>query len=119
MASGSFDPNPAAPNGGDRFLQPRSFFPAQPTDRVGNATRANPKLREFPNYNENISVGKTFQVHEAIRVDFRWEAFNLLNRVRFGTGPRTLTDPNLGRLTSNSDLLNTPRTMQFGLKFYF
>ena len=119
MASGIFDPNPAAPNGGDRFLQPRSFFPAQPTDRVGNATRANPKLREFPNYNENISVGKTFQVHEAIRVDFRWEAFNLLNRVRFGTGPRTLTDPNLGRLTSNSDLLNAPRTMQFGLKFYF
>ena len=48
-----------------------------------------------------------------------WEAFNLLNRVRFGTGPRTLTDPNLGRLTSNSDLLNSPRTMQFGLKFYF
>ena len=95
MASGSFDPNPAAPSGGDRFLQPRSFFPAQPTDRVGNSTRANPKLREFPNYNENISVGKTFQMHEAMRVDFRWEAFNLLNRVRFGTGPRTLTRPEL------------------------
>ena len=119
MATGSFDPNPAASNGGDRFFQPRSFFPAQPGDRVGNSTRANPKLREFPNYNENISVGKSLPIREAMRVDFRWETFNLLNRVRFGTGPRTLTDPNFGRLTSNSDLLNTPRTMQFGLKFYF
>jgi hypothetical protein len=52
-------------------------------------------------------------------VDFRWEAFNIFNRVRFGTGPRSLSDPNSGRLTSNSDLLKTPRTMQFGFKFYF
>lgn len=118
-SSGGFDPNPAAANGGDRFFQPRSFFPAQPTDRVGNSTRANPLLREFPNYNENISVGKSFRISENSRVDFRWEAFNVFNRVRFGTGPRSLSDPNFGRLTSNSDLLNTPRTMQFGLKFYF
>jgi hypothetical protein len=119
VASGSFDPNPSAANGGDRFFQPRSFFPAQPTDAVGNSTRANPKLREFPNYNENISLGKSFAIREGMRIDFRWEAFNLFNRVRFGTGPRTLSDPNFGRLTSNSDLINSPRTMQFGLKFYF
>ena len=54
-----------------------------------------------------------------MRVDFRWEAFNVFNRVRFGTGPLSLANPNFGRLTSNSDLLNTPRTMQFGLKFYY
>src|SRR5215471_17085689 len=114
---GSFDPNPAAPGGGDRFLQPRSFFPVQPTDRFGNATRFNPKLRQFPNYNENMALGKSFVIREQMRVDFRWEAFNEFNRVRFGTGPTRLSDPNLGLLTSNSDLLNTPRTMQFGLKF--
>ena len=118
-AGGSFDPNPAATAGGDRFTQPVSFFPAQPNNRVGNETRANPKLREFPNYNENISLGKTFQIREKMRVDFRWEAFNVFNRVRFGTGPLSLTNPNFGRLTSNSDLLNTPRTMQLGLKFYY
>ena len=117
-SSGGFDPNPAAANGGDRFFQPRSFFPAQPTDRIGNSTRFNPKLRLFPNYNENMSLAKSFSIHERMRVDFRWEAFNIFNRVRFGTGPTRLSDPNFGRLTSNSDLLNTPRTMQFGLKFY-
>ncbi len=118
-AGGDFDPNPAAPGGGDRFFQPRSFFPAQPSDRVGNSTRANPKLREFPNYNENISLAKSIPIREQMRIDFRWEAFNVFNRVVFGTGPRTLSDPNFGRLTSNSDLFNTPRTMQFGLKFYW
>jgi hypothetical protein len=118
-AGGSFEPNPAATAGGDRFTQPVSFFPAQPNNRVGNETRANPKLREFPNYNENFSLGKTFQIREKMRVDFRWEAFNVFNRVRFGTGPLSLTNPNFGRLTSNSDLLNTPRTMQLGLKFYY
>jgi hypothetical protein len=118
-SSGGFDPNPAAPNGGDRFLQPRSFFPAQPTDRFGNSTRFNPKLRQFANLSENMSLAKSFQLREQMRIDFRWEAFNVFNRVRFGTGPLTLTNPNLGRLTSNSDLLNTPRTMQFGLKFYW
>jgi hypothetical protein len=118
-ASGEFDPNPAAAGGGDRFFQPRSFFPAQPADRIGNSTRANPKIREFPNYNENISLAKTFVIRESTRLDFRWEAFNVFNRVRFGTGPRSLTDPNFGRLTSNTDLLNTPRTMQLGLKLYW
>ena len=101
------------------FLQPRSFFPAQPTNAFGNSTRFNPKLRQFPNYNENMSLAKTFVVREQMRLDFRWEAFNILNRVRFGTGPLKLSDPNLGLLTSNTDLLNTPRTMQFGLKFYW
>jgi hypothetical protein len=112
-ANGGFDPST------DRFLQPRSFFPAQPTNAFGNSTRFNPKLRQFPNYNENMSLGKSFAVTERMRLDFRWEAFNLLNRVRFGTGPLTLSNPNLGLLTSNSDLLNTPRTMQFGLKLYW
>ena len=82
-------------------------------------TRYNPKLREFPNYNENISVAKTFPVMEKLRFDFRWEAFNLLSRVRFGTGPRTLQDNNFGKLRSNSDILNDPRRMQFALKLYW
>jgi hypothetical protein len=116
---GRFDPNPAAGGTGDRFLEPRSFFPPQPTNAFGNSTRFNPKLRLFPNYNENMALAKSFVIREQMRVDFRWEGFNVFNRTRFGTGPTKLSDPNLGLLTSNSDLLNTPRTMQFGLKFYW
>jgi hypothetical protein len=113
QAGGSFDPQT------DRFFQPSSFFGPQPTDRPGNETRYNPKLRQFPNFNENVSLGKTFPIKEKLRMDFRAEAFNVFNRVRFGTGPTQLQDPNLGKLTGAGDLLNTPRQMQLGLKLYW
>jgi len=122
QARDKFDPQT------DRFFQPASFFGPQPNNRIGNSTRFNPKVRQFPNYNENISVAKEFAITEKMHLDFRWEAFNLFNRVRFGIGPRrsgtdpgtaSLTDPNFGRITSNGDLLNDPRRMQFALKLYF
>jgi hypothetical protein len=109
----SFDPQT------DRFFQPASFFGPQPTDRVGNSTRFNPKLRLFPNYTENFSFAKTFRPVEKLRLDLRAEAFNIFNRVRFGTGPNGLTDPNFGRLTGNQDILLDPRRMQIALKLYW
>ena len=112
-ASNGFDP------GKDRFVQPASFFPAQRNDAFSNATRYNPKFRQFPNLTENMSFAKTFSFTERIRMDFRAELFNAFNRVRFGTGSLTLQDQNLGKLVSASDLLNSPRQIQMGLKFYF
>jgi hypothetical protein len=98
------------------FFQPASFFGPQPTNVFGNATRYNPKCRQFANYTENISVNRSFKLSEKLNLDFRAEAFNLLNRVRFGTGSTTLQNQTFGRLTSNSDILNTPRQVQFALK---
>jgi hypothetical protein len=85
----------------------------------GNATRFNPKLRQFPNLNENISLMRSFPINESIRIEFRAEAFNIFNRVRFGPGDLNLQDANFGRLTSSSDLLNSPRQLQLALKLYF
>lgn len=117
---GSFDPSV------DTFVQPASFFPAQvgtqfsgTTQYFGNQTRYNPKFRQFPNLNENISLAKGFTIGEHIKVDFRAEAFNVLNRVRFGTGSLSLQNSQFGVLTSSGDLLNTPRQMQLALKLYF
>jgi hypothetical protein len=110
---GGFDP------GVDRFVQPASFFPVQANNVFGNATRYNPKFRQFPNLNENISLGKSFAFTERVRMDFRAEAFNAFNRVRFGTGSLTIQDQTFGKLSSSSDLLNTPRQLQLGLKLYF
>ncbi len=103
----------------DRFVQPASFFPAQPANTFGNQTRYNPKFRQFGNYNENISVSKTFPIKEQIRIDLRAEAFNAFNRVRFGTGSLSLQSQQLGQLTGSGDLLNSPRSMQVALKLYF
>lgn len=124
--TGHFDPNPADTTGhGDRFFVPYGTgpFPLQGTGTAlngfGNVTRYNPKVRQFPNLNENMSVTRVFPIREAFRFEFRAEAFNVFNRVRFGTGSGTLQDQNFGRLTSSSDLLNTPRQLQLALKLYF
>lgn len=106
--NGSFDPAV------DRRLD-RNAFPAQPVD-FGNATRFNPRLREFPNLNENISLGKAFSIKEKIRLDFRAEAFNLFNRVRFGNGSTNLDSTNFGVVV---DQTNTQRQLQMALKLYF
>ncbi|MBL8220895.1 MAG: TonB-dependent receptor [Bryobacterales bacterium] len=109
IAGDEFDPNR------DRFLQPASFFGAQPAN-FGNATRFNPNLRSFWGMNENVSLAKTFSITEAIRLDFRAEAFNLFNRVRFGGPSANLNAGNFGQVVSQG---NTPRQMQFGLKLYW
>jgi hypothetical protein len=85
----------------------------------GNETRFNPKFRQFPNLSENISVARTFPIKESLRLELRAEAFNVFNRVRFGTGSLQLQDQNFGRLLSSSDLLNSPRQLQMALKLYF
>lgn len=113
MAGSNFDPFV------DRFIQPASFFPTQTANTFGNQTRFNPKFRQFGNYNENISLAKTFPIKEQIRLDFRIEMFNAFNRVRFGTGSTTIQNPSFGLLTGSGDLLNSPRQMQMALKLYF
>ena len=118
--NGSFDPSV------DAFVQPASFFPAQvgtqfsgTTQYFGNQTRFNPKFRQFANLNENVSLTKSFAFTESLRVDFRAEAFNVFNRVRFGTGNLTIQNTQFGILTSSGDLLNSPRQLQLALKVYF
>lgn len=117
--NGSFDPTV------DAFLVPYGTgpFPIQglntPYDSFGNATRFNPKVRQFPNLNENLAVARSFPIREQIRMEFRAEAFNVFNRVRFGPGDLNLQDANFGHLTSSSDLLNNPRQLQLALKLYF
>jgi len=107
----SFDPNV------DRFFQPASFFPTQPSVGIGNATRLNPKMREFPNYNENVSLAKVFSLHgERTNLELRGEGFNVLNRVRFGVGNTNVTSPNFGLVTGTA---NGPRRFQVGAKLRF
>lgn len=98
----------------DRFLN-RDVFPAQPV-AFGNMTRHNPKARSLPIFEENMSLAKKFAFTEKVSLDFRWEAFNLLNRVRFGTGGTSLDSPTFGVVTSQA---NGPRRMQVGMKLYW
>jgi hypothetical protein len=128
--NGSFDPSvdnffvplckdPAATCSGPFPYQGVLTDPQQRNVGFGNSTRYNPKVRYFPNFNENMSVARSFPIHESVRMEFRAEAFNVFNRVRFGTGSTQLQNANFGHLTSSLDLLNTPRQLQLALKLYF
>jgi hypothetical protein len=102
----------------DSFLQPASFFGPQPTDRFGNVTRFNPKLRGWPGLSENVSLAKTFGIREPMRLDFRFEGFNLLNRTSFSglSGATTLQNANYGLWRNQG---NSARRMQLALKLYW
>ena len=85
------------------------------TAEFGNATVRNPYERGSWFLNENISIARTFAV-QSTRVEFRFEAFNLLNRTIWGAPDSTITSANFGRVTSQA---NAPRQMQIGLRVEF
>ena len=70
--------------------------------------------------NVDLSLARNFQAaNERMKIQLRGEFFNVFNRVRFGTGSTQLQSTTFGKLTSNGDLLNTPRQMQLAAKLYF
>jgi hypothetical protein len=85
-------------------------------NRFGTAPRYNGKARRPSNLNESASLGKSFQFTERFRLDFRWEVFNLFNRVIFDAANSDINSQNFGRITQQ---YNSARQMQFGLKLYF
>ena len=115
-AQSNFDPSV------DTFFQPASFFGPQPNlltnpaSTFGNAPRYNGECRQFPIYNENLSLNRKIRITEKLNLDFRMEGFNIFNRVRFGTGSTTLQSATFGKLTSNNDIFNTPRQVQFAMR---
>ncbi len=89
------------------FSQPAAFT-------LGNMSPLVADLRGHHINNLDASIFKIFSITEKIRLQFRGEAFNSLNRVRFGNPNTTVTaGANFGRVTTQS---NDPRQMQFGLK---
>ena len=102
--------NPAV----DRFLDRAAFV--QPVGQLGNAPRINPDVRRFWNLTENVSLAKSVKLTQTFDMDIRVEAFNIFNRVIWGAPNTSFNDPNFGVISSQA---NTPRQMQFGLKFYW
>jgi hypothetical protein len=52
------------------------------------------------------------------KVEFRIEAFNVLNKTNFGSPNANRSNTNFGTITSLANA-TTPRQIQLGLKFYF
>ena len=124
--------DPSIPNTGNSFER---------ADLVGNPKLSSPTTAEwintaaftepapftFGNLGRNalrsdwfrdfdLSLFRDFRFTESKALEFRAEFFNAFNNVVWGTPDSTLSDPNFGKILSMG---NTPRQIQFALKFMF
>jgi hypothetical protein len=83
---------------------------------LGSESRTDPNLRGPGIANWDFALFKTTQIAERYRIQFRMEVFNLFNRVQFGQPGLTDGNSSFGVISSQS---NSPRLIQFGLRFSF
>jgi hypothetical protein len=105
------DPSP------DHWLNPASFaLPLNPDGsyRFGNAGRD----ILFGNRMFNFDAGlmKQFTLTERMRLQFRWETFNVTNTPQYGVPNKTVGAPDFGVIRTTD---STPRQMQFALRLTF
>jgi hypothetical protein len=91
------------------FSQPAPFT-------LGNGPAYYDNLRGPGLNSTDLSLFKEFSPVWRLKVQFRAEAFNVFNHVQFGNPDTGVTDTAFGQITSQA---NTPRQVQFGLKFLF
>ncbi len=65
--------------------------------------------------NTDVGLFKAFRITERVGLQFRTEAFNVLNTPPLGTPVTSLGDPAFGRIQS----AGRPRNLQFGMKVLF
>jgi hypothetical protein len=103
----------------DMWYDPCAFVvpPAQTLGNLGRNTITMPGR-----FTVDFNLSKNFEITEAAKLQFRFEAFNLLNRPNFGTPSRNAFDangrPSLTAAQITSTVL-TPRQLQFALKLTF
>ena len=125
VAGNKFDPyvdryfqsaTTASWSGDTPTITSQGWFPLQPRNQVGNMTKNNPKIRNFPLRNEDVSLAKTFTISQERRrtFDLRFEGFNVLNRTQFGTPNTNMSDAaNFGLVRSQA---NSARRLQLAAK---
>lgn len=93
-----------------------SAFVNPPAYQFGNSARNVVRTPGLVNF--DLMLGKSFQISERFRLDFRAEAFNLMNTPAFGFPGATVGTPAFGVISST--LPGTDgRQVQFALKLYY
>ncbi len=100
----------ARPN--TQWLNPAAFgLPALGT--LGNLGRANMRMPAYWQF--DMALSRVFRFHETQSIEFRTEAFNVLNRFRSGNIDTNLSSAQFGRIRNALD----PRILQFAMKYIF
>jgi hypothetical protein len=84
---------------------------------LGNAPRFTPNLRADGTHHADVSLGKTFQLFEQVKMQFRGEAYNISNTPQFSPPGLTVGAADFGQV--NGTRFNDRRTIQLGLKILF
>ncbi len=95
----------------------RAAFRRPANMEYGDTPRFMDYLRRPGTVNEDVGIMKTFKADEKRSIEFRASASNALNRARLPGPDTNLDSPNFGMITQAQG--NSPREIQFGLKFYF
>ena len=106
------DPNEGAAKTSQQWFN-TGCFALQPQFTFGSAPRNSVLAPGFAGV--DVGLQKDVALARGARLQFRWEIYNLLNRVNFDVPNRIAFTPNFGRIFS----AKPPRQMQFGLKFLF
>jgi hypothetical protein len=106
----SFDP------ARDRYLNISAF--SQPAlFTIGNAPPRMPHVRTPAYLNEDFSLFKNLHLTEALALQIRGEAYNVMNRVVFGGPAANINNPaTFGVIGGQA---NNPRLIQLGMKLIF
>jgi len=124
---GSKYPGGRAINGGPAVAPGSAAFALPTGNKEGNAPRN--FVRGFGENQINLAVRRKFPMRDAFTLEFRAEAFNVLNHPAFGFVNTTLTNAQFGLATQtlNQSLATLaseyqqggPRSMQFALRLQF
>jgi len=87
-----------------------------PTIGMGNSGRNN--LQDQSYYDADLSIFRRFPIREAFHMEFRAEAFNILNHTVLGT-PNTSVNAANGAFGTINSTASTERLLQFALKLVF
>src|SRR5262249_33068734 len=98
----------------DRWFDTSAFvLPRNPDGsfRFGNAGRG--LLNSDGDFNIDFGLMKSFSMTERVRLQFRWEVFNVTNSPTLGDPITNIDSPDFGKVRST---VSTPRQQQFALR---
>jgi hypothetical protein len=107
----------------EQWLNPAAFSNPPVATAVGQTDYSplggDPMPVRGPHFNNiDLSLFKEFEIERVGRLEFRAEAFNFTNTPQFGQ-PGNLDFLNATNFSQITSLRNTPRLVQFAMKFYF
>jgi len=102
------------PTAAQWFNPANIVIPTNPSQPFGNAPRN--AARGPALYTLDLGIHKDVRIGGSQRVQFRVEAFNVLNKTNLGAPNSNRSNANFGSITT---LATPPRQIQLGVKFDF